>query len=276
MVEHYYELEVKPASNYPLFLDLILSLTNEAIEESNNTIIARSEYNLNYIEFGIATFAKELGIECKTKLLKLKNKNWIDIYKKSIEPVEIGDFYIHPTWQRSKNNKINIIIDPALSFGSGHHETTSNCLIAFNKYLKKGDTLLDVGTGSGILAIAAAKLGATVDICDTDSLTIDDAKSNFEKNSLKANKSWCGSAHSTQEKYDIVVANIVADVLLMIASDLKKCLRNDATLILSGILDKHLDKVLKKYKELKQIEILSKNEWVTVILKNTKEFNNNE
>ena len=273
MVEYYYELQIKPQSQYELFLDLVSSLTNEALEENEGTIISRSEEDLVDIEFGIIEFAKQLGITCETKLQKLKNEDWVNKYKESVKAVTVGEFHIYPTWEKPRTDKLNIIIDPALSFGSGHHETTSNCLLAMSKYVKKDDELLDVGTGSGILAIGASKLGACVDICDTDDFAVTDACENFEKNQTKLNKSWVGSATKSAQQYDVVVANIVADVLIMINKDLKKCLKDDGILILSGILDKHIDKVLKKYKELEQLEVIQKNEWVTVVFRNKQEFN---
>jgi len=272
LVEDYYELQINPQSQYELFLDLISALTDEAIEESTGCITLRSEENLEEIEYGIIEFSKQMNIDCDTKLSKLKNEDWVNKYKEAVKAVEVGKFYIHPTWEQSKNDKLNIIIDPALSFGSGHHETTSNCLLAMGKYVTKGNSLLDVGTGSGILAIGASKLDAVVDICDTDDFAVSDACENFKRNDAKLNKSWVGSATKSQNTYDIVVANIVADVLIMIEKDLKKCLKDDGILILSGILDKHIDKVLKKYKSLEQLEVIQKNEWVTVVFRNKQEL----
>lgn len=272
MVEHYYELQITPESQYELFLDLMSTLTQEALEENNGTIIARSETGLEEIEFGVVEFAKHLNINCNTKLSKNKNEDWVNKYKESVQSVEVGKFYIYPTWNEPKTDKINIIIDPALSFGSGHHETTSNCLLAIENFVKKDDKLLDVGTGSGILAIGASKLGAVVDICDTDDFALNDAKENFEKNKTKLNDAWVGSATKSNKKYDVVVANIVADVLIMIARDLKKCLKADGILILSGILDKHIDRVLAKYKDLEQLDLIHQNEWISVVLRNKQEF----
>ena len=265
MVEYYYELQIKPQSNYDVFFDLTSSLIDEAFEENDGAIIIRSENSLNDIEFGILEFSKQLNVPCETKLLKLKNEDWINKYKESIKAVEVGSFFIHPTWEEPKSKKLNIIIHPALSFGSGHHETTSNCLLLISKYVKKDDELLDVGTGSGILAIGASKLGALVDICDTDDFSINDAKQNFIKNGSRFNKAWVGSSQFCSKKYDVVVANIVADVLIMISKDLDKCLKDGGLLILSGILDKHIDKVLQKYSDLKQIDVIHDNEWVTVV-----------
>ncbi len=157
---------------------MISTLTNEAIEELDNTIIARSENDLSDIEFGVKEFAKALDIKCDTSLIKKDNIDWIKQYQESVKSIEVGDFYIRPSWDEAKEDKINIIIDPALSFGSGHHETTSSCIEVISEYVKDKSTVLDVGTGSGILAIAASKLGAIVDICDTDSVCIKDTISN--------------------------------------------------------------------------------------------------
>ncbi|WP_321468749.1 50S ribosomal protein L11 methyltransferase [Halarcobacter sp.] len=267
MSDYYYELIIKPSGNYEVFLDLLNSLVNDAIEESDDSIIARSEEDLSDIEYGINEFSKAVGIECETILSKKKNIDWIKQYQDSVKAVEVGKFYVRPSWDLEKEDKINIIIDPALSFGSGHHETTSSCLEAISEFVKKDDEVLDVGTGSGILAIGASKLGAIVDICDTDEVCIKDTKTNYNLNNVIFNNSWVGSVNKAEKKYDIVIANIVADVLVFIASDLKKCLKDDGILIISGILDKHIDKVLRKFQDVKQLKVVHKNEWITVVFK---------
>lgn len=272
MSEYYFELTINPNKNYELFLDLLTSLTNNAIEELEGTLIARSEDSLLNVEEGILQFAKALDIECKTTHIKKENIDWIKQYQESVKSVEIGNFYIRPSWEKNIENKIDIIIDPALSFGSGHHETTSSCIEAIDKYVDEKSSVLDVGTGSGILAIAAAKKNCIVDICDTDDVCIKDTANNFELNEVSFGNSWIGSANKAEKKYDVVIANIVADVLAMIAKDLKNCLSEDGILIISGILDKHIDRVLNKFKDLEQVELIHKNEWVTVVFKNNKEF----
>lgn len=266
MKDYYYELTIQPENSYETFLDLLVALTSSAIEELDGKLISRSETDLSDIEFGILEFAKAVNITCKTTLEKKKNEDWVSKYQESVKSIEVGKFFVRPSWEESKKDKIDIIINPALSFGSGHHETTNTCLEAISKYVNKNDEVIDVGTGSGILAIAASKLGSNVDICDTDEVCIKDSKSNFLLNETNFNNSWVGSTTNINKEYDIVIANIVADVLVMIAKDLKKCLKVNGTLIISGILDKHLNRVLNKFKDLKQVEVIQKNEWVTVVL----------
>lgn len=273
MEKYYYELTIKPSLYYELFLDLVSSLTQEALEEQDEKIIVRSEESLENIELGVESFAKELStafdtqIKCETKLEKKENQDWIKLYQQSVQPVEVGSFYIHPSWNDPKKEKINIVIDPSLAFGSGHHETTNSCLGAVEKYVKKEQSVCDVGTGSGILAIGAAKLGAIVDICDTDPVSVEDSLKNFESNGVEAHRYWEGSANKAQQQYDVVIANIVADVITLIAKDIKKITKENGVMILSGIMEQHSQKVFKKFSDCDIIEQFQQNEWITIVLK---------
>lgn len=276
MQKYYYELTIKPSLYYELFLDLVSSLTQEALEEKDETIIVRSEDELDNIKIGVEAFANELStafdtkIDCEIVLEKKQNQDWIELYQKSVQPIEVGSFYIHPSWSEKKDTKINILIDPSLAFGSGHHETTNSCLKAIEKYVKKDMSVCDVGTGSGILAIAAAKLDAVVDICDTDPVSVEDSLKNFSSNGVVPNEYWEGSANKTSKQYDVVIANIVADVITLIAKDLKKISKDDGVIILSGIMEQHKEKVLKKFQDCDIIEQLQQNEWVTLVVKKGK------
>ncbi len=135
------------------------------------------------------------------------------------------------------------------------------------KLYKKDDTLLDVGCGSGILGIVAAKLGAVVDICDTDELAVKSAKDNFELNGVKYHNSCIGSVSKRDKEYGVVVANIIADILVRLSNDLKISVKKDGYLILSGILEKYVDKVEKKFSTMKLIKKYKKNEWFTLVFK---------
>jgi len=266
----YYETIITPSANKDEIINFLIERFNNGIEEKDNSLILRSDEKLDDLIEELREYVKALEeifehkIELAVEVKEKENKDWIENYKKSIQPIEIDEFYIHPTWYENKENKINIIIDPALAFGSGHHETTRSCVKAIKKYVKRGDTFFDIGCGSGILGIVAAKLGAKVDACDTDPLAVKSTKENYELNNVEYQNVFEGSANSSDKKYDVVVANIIADVLIFIASDIKK--RVNKYLILSGIIEKYKDKVLKKYKEFELVEEIKENEWVTLVL----------
>ncbi|KFL34053.1 MULTISPECIES: 50S ribosomal protein L11 methyltransferase [unclassified Sulfurospirillum] len=272
MEKTYNELQITPSSEYSLFLDFILSLSDEAIEEANGTIIVRSEEDVAMLLFGVETFSKELSealgkeITLDTHLLVKENEDWIAQYRNSVQPLHVNDFYIHPSWVEGIADKKNIIIDPALAFGSGHHETTYGCLLLLQNYVKEGNELLDVGCGSGILSIAARKCGAIVDLCDTDEQATDSATENFKLNHESFHRIWTGSVQKRDKEYDIVVANIIADVLIMLASDLQRAVKEGGLLILSGILDKYVDKVEHRFSSMKLVEKYQKEEWFTLVL----------
>ena len=274
MQSFYYSLKVRPSSHYELFNDFLSDTLPVGFEELDGAFIIRSEDELETMAWGIEQFGealqKALGETIDIELIheKLQNDDWVSKYQDSITPIEIAPFYIHPTWNEPKEGMQNIAIDPALAFGTGHHPTTATCLQAIAKVVSEGKSVIDVGCGSGILGIAAAKLGGVVDACDTDIVSINNTYENLELNDVTFNKIWEGSAMLSSQKYDVVIANIVADVLVMIASDLKKILKDNGTLILSGILDKYEDKVLKKYSDFSNIERIAQDEWVTLIIKN--------
>ncbi len=274
MQNFYYSLSVRPSSHHELFNDFLSDTLPIGFEERDGTFIIRSEDELETMAWGIEQFAealqKALSKPIDVELIheKLQNDDWVCKYQESITPIEIAPFYIHPTWDSSKEGMVNIAIDPALAFGTGHHPTTATCLQAVARSVKRDDYVIDVGCGSGILGIAACKLGGMIDACDTDPVSVANAQENARLNQISFNRIWEGSATLTNQQYDVVIANIVADVLVMIAPDLKKILKDNGTMILSGILDKYEAKVLKKYSDFFQIERIAQDEWVTLIIKN--------
>ena len=250
MQETYNELVITPSAYLEHFSDFLSSSVDVGFEETKTGFIVRNEEELETLAWGVDQFALALSealdeeVSVQTTISEQKNEDWISKYQEGIEPIAVGKFYIHPTWSEPSTTLENIKIDPALAFGTGHHPTTASCLKAVSSHITKGMEVVDVGCGSGILALAASRLGAVVDLCDTDIISVDNAKDNFELNEAQYREIWEGSITSTDKTYDLVIANIVADVLIFIAKDLKKATRSK--LILSGILDKYEEKVQKK------------------------------
>jgi len=279
MHKYYFELVVKVSSHHSLFSNFLSDTLPVGFEETDSGFIIRSEDELDTIRWGLEQFrealqkALSINIDLESVQNKLKNSDWVENYKQSIEPISIDKFYVHPTWHKKNPDLLSISIDPALAFGTGHHPTTASCLSAISTHVTKKDVFLDVGCGSGILSIGAMKLGADVDACDTDIISVQNSIENAKLNSLKFSHIWQGSANETTLKYSVVVANIVADVLTFIAKDLKNRLQDNGILILSGILDKYENKVLTYYKDLTILQRIPQDEWVTLILKKEEKLN---
>lgn len=277
MKKFYYELFFKVQEPYkqPL-LELIFDLGICAVEERDGGLYIRSSEKLDDVAWALEIFCDKLSKITKQNfnlniiLDKKENKNWIQEYEKSIQPIAIDQIYIHTAWQEKKEGYINIQIDPALAFGSGHHETTHSCIRFLQKFAKKGVRALDLGCGSGILAIVLAKLGARVDICDTDELALESARSNAKINAISFEASWLGSLDGTMKKYDFLVANIIADVILVLEGDIKNHLNENAILILSGILNKYEIRVKDKFKDMQLVDAMKMNEWCSLVYKKGK------
>lgn len=267
MNEEYYELIITTDESYTeAVADAAALLCDDGIEIDGNNIIVRSENDLSHLQTQLEEITTPLKIDINFNLSKKANSDWMKQYQASIEPIEAGEFYIFPSWHEPKTGKINITIDPALAFGSGHHATTAGCLEMISNYVKLNDNVIDVGCGSGILGLAAKKKGASsVDLCDTDPLAVESCKENFQINNETYDAIWEGSANNASKEYDVTIANIIADVLVMIAKDLKKITKTDGLLILSGILDKKEALVTEAYNDLKLINRKLKDEWVTLV-----------
>lgn len=205
--------------------------------------------------------------------------DWINNWKQFFQSFYIDDILIKPTWELLKEedkNKCLIEIDPGISFGTGKHETTQLCIRQIRKYLKEGERVLDVGCGSGILSIAALKLGAgSVVGTDVDGDCITSTHENMTVNHLAENSGefYVGNLiddKAFQEKigtgYDLVVANILADIIIPMAPALYQCAKEQGVLITSGIIDFKENEV-KEALEQAGFEILEVNhqgEWVNV------------
>lgn len=271
MKQTYQELVVS-TNNLEFISDFIFAFEIDAIEERDNKLIVRSDIGLDDLIYALDELKKRLedadsSIFIEYEVFEKENKDWIDEYRKNIKPILINNIYIHTTWQEPKAGFINLKIDPALAFGSGHHESTSSCVEFLQKYTKNCKNCLDVGCGSGILSLVMANYGLNVDACDTDELAIISTKNNFSLNNLKLNNIWQGSCDKANKKYDLVVANIIADVILIIKNDLLKALNKNGVLILSGILNVYEERIKSQFSSLELIDEKKKNDWLTLVYK---------
>lgn len=205
--------------------------------------------------------------------------DWINNWKQFFQSFYIDDILIKPTWEPLKEedkNKFLIEIDPGISFGTGKHETTQLCIRQIRKYLKEGERVLDVGCGSGILSIAALKLGAgSVVGTDVDGDCITSTHENMTVNHLAENSGefYVGNLiddKAFQEKigtgYDLVVANILADIIIPMAPALYQCAKEQGVLITSGIIDFKENEVKEALKQagFAILEVNHQGEWVNV------------
>ena len=157
------------------------------------------------------------------RLAEIPDQDWNKSWKEGFVPLDVGErFTILPPWEEKKKGRINLVIDPAMAFGTGHHETTRSCLVLLERYAKKSgkDSLLDVGTGTGILAIAASKLSYHhVVAVDTDLLAVEAARTNSALNQTKDIDIREGSVAAVTETFDLIIANILSGVLVLLAPE---------------------------------------------------------
>lgn len=204
--------------------------------------------------------------------LTIADQDWLAEWKKGYEPVEIGQrLLICPSWKRDKvagSDRLVVEIDPGMAFGTGTHETTRGCLEMIEKYWR-GGALLDVGTGTGILAMAALRLhpDARVVGFDNDPEAIEVALENAginhlaEEIELEVNRlgSYAG------QEFDLVVANLTADVIIPLAPEFPLVMRPGTILILSGILREQEQEVRAAFETFNPLESRPENEWVTLV-----------
>lgn len=203
----------------------------------------------------------------------IPDQDWNETWKKGFHAIEVGArFTILPPWEEEKKGRINIVIDPAMAFGTGHHETTRSCLALMETYAAGGgkDRFLDVGTGTGILAIAAAKLGfARITAIDNDPLATEATRENIVINRAPDIEIREGSLDELDGSFDFIVANIISGVLVALAPSLAAHLNPSGIAILSGILRGQENEVIDavKHAGLNLVEQYPDGKWMSLVVR---------
>lgn len=240
---------------------------------------------LKRVEEGLTELSMftDLG-ECTIASGETEDKDWINNWKQYFKPFTVEDILIKPTWEEipeKHKDKLLIEIDPGTAFGTGQHETTQLCIRQLRKYVTPETTLLDVGTGSGILGITALKLGAKeVFGTDLDENAIIAVKENMEANDIPVEKFKVLQGNIIDdraiqeeagfEKYDVVVANILADIIILLQKEISVHMKKDAIFITSGIINMKEEAVKKAFEENDAFELVEttyQGEWVSITVR---------
>ncbi len=248
MIEDYSDIEENLMTVYGELID-------EKILQSDRNIAKVSIYIPEEKSLSDAiAFLRErftaLGLTVKTELVGLDEEDWANEWKKYYKTLHIGTrTVINPPWipYEPKENEIVVKMDPGMAFGTGTHETTRLCLLLLERFLTVGDRVLDVGTGSGILSIAARKLGAKSAFAyDIDPVAVRVARDNVQTNEVS--DITCGVSDllhdiDRSEPYDFVCANIVADILIRMAPDIGAVMKKGGLIVTSGIIEGKCEEV---------------------------------
>ena len=235
-------------------------LIDESVLQADRTIASVSVYvpddkpMADYTMF-IEQRMQAEGVNGKLELISLCEEDWADSWKQYYKPIEIGNrLVVVPMWEKydAREDQVIVKMDPGMAFGTGTHETTRLCATLLEKYITEKSTMLDVGCGSGILAICASKLGARECYAyDIDPVAVRVAEENVKDNACTNIE--CGVSDLLkgvkEGKYDVITANIVADIIIRLLPDIGKFMHKDTTLVISGIIDERCQDVYKSIKE---------------------------
>lgn len=238
-----------------------------------NDIKFTEEFRKQLIEkiTAIESLDKELF---KFEEQSLQEQDWENEWKNYFHPFRASEkFTIVPSWEqydKEDTNELCIELDPGMAFGTGDHPTTSMCLKAIEQYVSPANSVIDVGTGSGILSIAAHLIGAKrIKALDVDDLAVKVAKENFAKNNCENYiEAMPGNLlHDETEKFDIVIANILAHIIEEMIDDAYNTLNEDGYFITSGIIEEKHEAILEQMERVgfKIISIDHDNSWVCIV-----------
>lgn len=209
----------------------------------------------------------------KVVLKEVNDEDWAESWKKYYKPTKIGEsIVIKPTWEEYdlREDEVMVELDPGMAFGTGTHETTYLCIETLEKFVKEGFNIYDIGCGSGILSIVAAKLGAEKVVgVDLDPVCIDVSKKNIDLNGVEDRVRVVEGnlLDVVDEKVDLIVSNIIAEIIVTMTKDLKRFLKKDGIFIASGIILDKESLVLDSLREngFEVLEVNRKNEWLSIV-----------
>lgn len=203
------------------------------------------------------------------EVLDVPDVDWEEDWKKFYKPIDAGKYTIMAEWLEEETDNVVIKINPSKAFGTGEHASTRLCLTLMSDVDFNEKKVIDVGAGSGILGIGAAKSGAlSVDMCDIDKETLECALENSKLNGVDAKVKLTAGGITSIENFraDILLCNLTADILNMIVSDLALYVKEGGIVICSGILDKRADELIKNFKShnFNLVKKIVEGEWVGV------------
>ncbi len=244
---------------------LPLDIAEENVRSIRADLEALRERSAGFVELG------SLESTCR----EIDGDDWIDVWKKHFRPIHIGGrVVVCPEWiaYEPAADEVVIKLDSNMAFGTGEHETTSMCLELLQETMKEGDTMIDVGCGSGILGIAGVKLGAKFAyLTDIDYVAVKSATHNAALNGVqdKVKVALSDLLENADVRGEIMTANITADILCRLAGSIPKNLKEGGTLILSGIIEPKLAQVIQTYEGLGLQKICQKRkgEWFALAFK---------
>jgi len=224
------------------------------------------------LQHDVAQLLRTISSNARVKLQTIQEKDWNELWERSVQPIEIGEkLVVKPSWARyeKRDRKIIIQIDPKMSFGTGYHETTRLMLRLLEQHLREGSTVLDVGTGTGILAIAAAKLGARQAVgIDNERWAIENALENVKANAVADKIRITGQPLNrlTDASFDLIAANITLNTIIALLPEITRLLKPKGILLFSGLLlqdEETLTRHLKK-NDCRLFDRLQEGEWIAM------------
>ena len=222
----------------------------------------------------LPSFGLDIG-EGSVSLSNVNESDWANEWKKYYKPTKVGKkIVVKPSWEEYEKQEGDLIIelDPGMAFGTGTHETTSMCIRELENYVDETKTVFDIGCGSGILAIAAAQLGAKEVVAgDLDEVAVKVSKENCEINNVsdKVVVKHGSLFEVVDSKADVIVANIIADIIKILAKDVSKFLKDDGVFISSGIILAKIDEVCQALEEngFEIVKVERLGEWSAIVSK---------